>query len=71
MTDLKHTPLHALHTQLGAKMVPFAGYDMPVQYRWVLKKSMSIPASGVACSMCRIWDRFWSPEKRSLKRWKV
>ncbi len=31
-TALKITPLHALHLSLGAKMVPFAGYDMPVQY---------------------------------------
>ena len=30
--DLKQTALHALHVELGAKMVPFAGYDMPVQY---------------------------------------
>nr|AGU10700.1 Aminomethyltransferase folate-binding domain [uncultured organism] len=29
---LKTTPLNALHFSLGAKMVPFAGYDMPVQY---------------------------------------
>ena len=29
---LLHTPLHALHTELGARMVPFAGYAMPVQY---------------------------------------
>ncbi|MBO9685715.1 MAG: glycine cleavage system aminomethyltransferase GcvT [Mitsuaria chitosanitabida] len=29
---LNKTPLHALHIELGAKMVPFAGYDMPVQY---------------------------------------
>jgi aminomethyltransferase len=29
---LKRTPLHALHVALGAKMVPFAGYEMPVQY---------------------------------------
>lgn len=29
---LKKTPLHALHMALGARMVPFAGYDMPVQY---------------------------------------
>jgi len=29
---LKHTPLDALHRELGARMVPFAGYDMPVQY---------------------------------------
>jgi len=28
----KRTPLYALHVELGAKMVPFAGYDMPVQY---------------------------------------
>jgi len=33
MSDaLRKTPLHALHVELGAKMVPFAGYDMPVQY---------------------------------------
>lgn len=31
-TDLQHTPLHALHLELGARMVPFAGYAMPVQY---------------------------------------
>ncbi|WOJ92678.1 glycine cleavage system aminomethyltransferase GcvT [Congregibacter variabilis] len=30
--SLKHTPLDALHRELGARMVPFAGYDMPVQY---------------------------------------
>jgi glycine cleavage system T protein (aminomethyltransferase) len=29
---LERTPLHALHVALGAKMVPFAGYDMPVSY---------------------------------------
>ncbi|MDE1153395.1 MAG: glycine cleavage system aminomethyltransferase GcvT [Micavibrio sp.] len=29
---LLKTPLWALHTRLGARMVPFAGYDMPVQY---------------------------------------
>ncbi len=32
MTDLKQTVLHSLHLELGAKMVGFAGYDMPVQY---------------------------------------
>ncbi|AWK85449.1 glycine cleavage system aminomethyltransferase GcvT [Azospirillum thermophilum] len=30
--SLKTTPLHALHLELKARMVPFAGYDMPVQY---------------------------------------
>jgi len=32
MTDLAQTPLYDLHCELGAKMVPFAGYAMPVQY---------------------------------------
>ncbi|ABG30871.1 glycine cleavage system protein T [Roseobacter denitrificans] len=32
MTRLKRTPLFDLHAELGAKMVPFAGYEMPVQY---------------------------------------
>ncbi len=31
-TPLLNTPLHALHLELGARMVPFAGYAMPVQY---------------------------------------
>ena len=31
-SPLKRTPLHALHLASGGKMVPFAGYDMPVQY---------------------------------------
>ncbi|TKW66598.1 MAG: glycine cleavage system aminomethyltransferase GcvT [Paracoccus denitrificans] len=32
MTDLKRTPLYDLHVSLGGKMVPFAGWEMPVQY---------------------------------------
>ena len=30
--EIKSTPLEALHIELGAKMVPFAGWNMPVQY---------------------------------------
>ncbi len=32
MADLKRTVLYDLHLELGGKMVPFAGYEMPVQY---------------------------------------
>lgn len=32
-TELKRTPLFVLHNELGAKLVPFAGYEMPVQYQ--------------------------------------
>jgi aminomethyltransferase len=33
---LKRTPLHALHQKLGARMVPFAGYEMPLQYQGIV-----------------------------------
>ncbi|MGF6596447.1 aminomethyltransferase [Paraburkholderia sp. GAS448] len=32
MTELKHTPLHATHRALNARMVDFGGWDMPVNY---------------------------------------
>ncbi|MEZ5216928.1 MAG: glycine cleavage system aminomethyltransferase GcvT [Ilumatobacteraceae bacterium] len=32
MTDLEHSPLDAVHRALGAKMVPFGGWDMPLAY---------------------------------------
>ena len=32
MTGLQVTPLHDMHLGAGARMVPFAGYEMPVQY---------------------------------------
>ncbi len=42
MSDLLKTPLFALHEKLGAKMVPFAGYAMPVQYpAGVLKEHLA------------------------------
>ncbi len=38
---LKRTPLHDLHVELGARLVPFAGYEMPVQYpQGVLKEHL-------------------------------
>jgi aminomethyltransferase len=43
---LKTTPLHALHVASGGKMVPFAGYDMPVQYATgVLKEHLHTRSS--------------------------
>jgi aminomethyltransferase len=44
---LLSTPLHALHLSLGARMVPFAGYDMPVQYQaGVMKEHLHTRAKG-------------------------
>jgi aminomethyltransferase len=45
-TSLLKTPLHALHLARGGKMVPFAGYDMPVQYAsGVLKEHLHTRAN--------------------------
>jgi aminomethyltransferase len=37
-TSLRQTPLHAIHVALGARMVPFAGWEMPVQYKGVTQE---------------------------------
>ncbi|MDQ3560372.1 MAG: glycine cleavage system aminomethyltransferase GcvT [Pseudomonadota bacterium] len=34
--ELQRTPLHDLHVEIGGRMVPFAGYSMPVQYEGIL-----------------------------------
>jgi aminomethyltransferase len=45
---LLHTPLHDRHVELGARMVPFAGWEMPVQYEGVIPEHRAVRAdSGV------------------------
>jgi len=39
---LLKTPLHALHVDLGARMVPFGGWDMPVQYAGILEEHRAV-----------------------------
>ncbi len=41
-TPLKSTPLNDQHVQLGAKMVPFAGYSMPVQYSGIIEEHLAV-----------------------------
>jgi aminomethyltransferase len=45
---LKRTPLHAAHVRLGARMVPFGGWDMPVQYAGILEEHRTV-RSAVGC----------------------
>jgi aminomethyltransferase len=43
---LKHTPLHGLHVDLGARMMPFAGYEMPLHFApGILKEHLQTRAS--------------------------
>lgn len=41
-TEIKQTPLHKLHQELGAKMAPFAGWDMPLQYSSVSSEHAAV-----------------------------
>jgi len=41
-TSLQRTPLYARHVSLGARMVPFAGYEMPVQYAGVIEEHRAV-----------------------------
>jgi aminomethyltransferase len=40
--ELRRTPLYAAHLEAGAKMVPFGGWEMPVQYRGVLEEHQAV-----------------------------
>src|SRR5712675_2105136 len=40
--SLKRTPLHSVHRSLGAKMVDFGGWDMPVQYSGLLDEHHAV-----------------------------
>src|SRR4029079_3532684 len=42
---LKRTPLHDRHVAAGAKMVPFAGWEMPVQYAGIKAEHLNVRSS--------------------------
>ena len=42
MSDLKHTPLEAAHLALGARLVSFAGWNMPVQYTSIIEEHKAV-----------------------------
>jgi aminomethyltransferase len=58
-SPLKHTPLHALHVARGGKMVPFAGYEMPVQYpAGVLREHLHTRANAGLFDVSHMGQRF-------------
>lgn len=44
METLRRTPLHARHVAAGARLVPFAGWEMPVQYEGVIQEHRAVRA---------------------------
>jgi glycine cleavage system aminomethyltransferase T len=62
---LKKTPLNARHRASGAKMVPFGGWDMPVEYAGIVQEHMAV-RTAPACSTSAIWARSRSPASDAL-----
>jgi aminomethyltransferase len=66
---LRRTPLHALHLELGAKMVPFAGYEMPVQYpTGVLKEHLHTREKAGLFDVSHMGHAFLSGDTAALER---
>ena len=67
--NLRRTPLYALHLELGGKMVPFAGYEMPVQYpAGVLKEHLHTRAKAGLFDVSHMGQAFLSGDAAALER---
>jgi aminomethyltransferase len=68
--NLQTTALHAVHQQLGAKMVPFAGFDMPVRYSSDLDEHHTV-RNAVGVFDVSHMGEFWvmGPEALNLIQW--
>jgi aminomethyltransferase len=52
--ELKRTPLYEEHLALGARMVPFAGWEMPVQYRGIIEEHTAVRESAGVFDICHM-----------------
>ncbi len=69
-TQLQNTVLHDTHVRLGGRMVPFAGYDMPVQYEGILAEARAV-RSGAGIFDVSHMGRFFvvGPDACALLDW--
>jgi aminomethyltransferase len=66
---LRRTPLYALHLELGGKMVPFAGYEMPVQYpAGILKEHLHTRENAGLFDVSHMGQGFLSGDTAALER---
>jgi aminomethyltransferase len=56
VSELKTTPLTAWHTKHGAKMAPFAGYEMPIQYEGILAEHHHTRAQASVFDICHMGE---------------
>ncbi len=67
--SLRRTPLYALHLELGGKMVPFAGYEMPVQYpAGILKEHLHTREKAGLFDVSHMGQAFLSGDTAALER---
>src|SRR5450432_3650025 len=63
---LRRTPLYALHLEMGGKMVPFAGYEMPVQFpAGILKEHLHTRAAAGLFDVSHMGQAFLRLENAS------
>ena len=67
---LRTTPLTSLHIELGARMVPFAGYSMPVQFSEGIIAEHLTPGPMRACLTSPTWARFRSQVPKRYGNWR-
>src|SRR5665213_3030248 len=66
---LRRTPLYALHVELGGKIVPFAGYEMPLQYpTGILKEHLHTRAKAGLFDVSHMGQAFLSGDTAALER---
>ncbi len=56
MSSLKTTPLHAWHVEHGARMAPFAGWDMPIQYQGILVEHLHTREKACVFDICHMGE---------------
>src|SRR5581483_5448180 len=68
--DLRHSPLDDEHRALGARMVPFGGWEMPIQYTSVLEEHRACREHAVAFDVSHLGSvRVRGDGARSLLQW--
>jgi len=63
MTGLKRTPLYDLHKELGAKLVAFAGYEMPVQYEGIIAEHLNVRENAGLFDVSHMGEAFIKGDK--------
>ena len=56
--DMKKAPLNDRHKKLGAKMVDYAGWEMPVQYEGIVPETAAV-RKNCGILMFPIWAKYW------------